>query len=258
MAKPCHGAARGRGSSAGCTTRSSWAAVRPGSTCARVLVAGGARVAVLDRAEFPRVKLCAGWLSPPFWDVVGISPASYPRGLWEWNTCHVQFHGEQFALPGKGWFIRRYELDDYLLRTLRRRAPPRHERQGHRSARTACGTSAACAASCSSAPAARTARSPACSQPQRPRRAVGVQELELPADPIAVARTRLGNDGEPELVLFDDISRLRLERAQARLAQRRLRHARRDPRPRRLAAHARAPDRAPATCPPEAEPSSST
>ena len=34
-----------------------------GSTCARFLVRGGARVAVVDRAEFPRVKLCAGWLS---------------------------------------------------------------------------------------------------------------------------------------------------------------------------------------------------
>ena len=34
-----------------------------GSTCARFLVRGGARVAIVDRAEFPRVKLCGGWLS---------------------------------------------------------------------------------------------------------------------------------------------------------------------------------------------------
>ena len=32
-----------------------------GSSCARTLVRGGARVAVVDRAAFPRVKLCAGW-----------------------------------------------------------------------------------------------------------------------------------------------------------------------------------------------------
>src|SRR5688572_16749789 len=38
-----------------------------GSSCARTLVRGGARVAVVDRAEFPRVKLCAGWLSAPIW-----------------------------------------------------------------------------------------------------------------------------------------------------------------------------------------------
>jgi flavin-dependent dehydrogenase len=34
---------------------------------------------------------------------------------------------------------------------------------------------------------------------------VGVQELELQTDPAAVERTRLGRDGEPELVLFDDV-----------------------------------------------------
>ena len=34
-----------------------------GSTCARFLMRGGARVAIVDRAEFPRVKLCGGWLS---------------------------------------------------------------------------------------------------------------------------------------------------------------------------------------------------
>jgi flavin-dependent dehydrogenase len=43
-------------------------------------------------------------------------------------------------------------------------------------------------------------------EPVRPRRAVGVQELELPADPQAIARTRIGADGEPELVLFDGLS----------------------------------------------------
>src|SRR5262249_24580179 len=41
--------------------------------------------------------------------------------------------------------------------------------------------------------------------PTRPKRAVGAQELELQLDTISVARTRLGKDGEPELVLFDDI-----------------------------------------------------
>ena len=86
-----------------------------GSTCARVLAAGGARVAVVDRAEFPRVKLCAGWLSPGIWDVLQLTPASYPRGLWEWNTCHVHYRGKDHAIPCRGWFIRRYEFDQFLL-----------------------------------------------------------------------------------------------------------------------------------------------
>src|ERR1041384_5944113 len=88
-----------------------------GSTCARALVAGGARVAVIDRAEFPRVKLCAGWLSPAIWDVLELAPASYPRGIWEWNTCHVHYRRKDYAIPCHGWFIRRYELDDFLLRS---------------------------------------------------------------------------------------------------------------------------------------------
>src|ERR1051326_8830133 len=41
--------------------------------------------------------------------------------------------------------------------------------------------------------------------PVRPRRALGVQEVERQTDPAAIARTRLGKDGEPELLLFDDI-----------------------------------------------------
>ena len=176
-----------------------------GSTCARTLVRAGAKVAVLDRAQFPRVKLCAGWLSPTFWDVVGISPGQYPRGLWEWNTCHVKFGGEQFAVPGKGWFIRRVELDDWLLQTsgaeihLGVNVKEIVKRDGlwHVGGLVAKHLVGAGGTHC---PVARML------QPPRPRRAVGVQELELPADPVEVARTRIGKDGEPELVLFDDIS----------------------------------------------------
>ena len=175
-----------------------------GSTCARTLTRAGARVAILDRAEFPRVKLCAGWLSPPFWDVVGVSRGNYPHGLWEWSTCHVHFHGEHHALPGKGWFIRRVELDSWLLETsgaeritqnvksIERKDGVWHV--GELRAKYLVGAGG------THCPVARVV------DPVRPRRAVGVQELELPADPVAVARTRLGNDGEPELVLFDDIS----------------------------------------------------
>jgi len=176
-----------------------------GSTCARVLVRAGARVAVIDRATFPRVKLCAGWLSPPFWDVVGVSPGVYPHGLWEWNTCHVRFRGEQHALRGKGWFIRRVELDAWLLETSGAelhtqsvKAIERIDGVWHVNGLRAKYLVGAGGTHC---PVARVV------DPVRPRRAVGVQELELPADPVAVAKTRLGkNDGEPELVLFDDIS----------------------------------------------------
>lgn len=177
-----------------------------GSTCARVLVAGGARVAVIDRAEFPRVKLCAGWLSPAIWDALGIAPSAYPRGLWEWNTCHVHYRGKQYSVPCHGWFIRRYELDDYLLHTSGAdlhlgTSVKQIERDadglwsiGDVRARYLVGAGG------THCPVARMLA------PTRPRRAVGVQELEFQINAAAIAGTRLGNDGEPELLLFDDVA----------------------------------------------------
>jgi len=176
-----------------------------GSTCARTLTRAGARVAIIDRAEFPRVKLCAGWLSPPFWDVIERSPSEYPRGLWEWRTCHVHFHGKHYALSGHGWFIRRFELDDWLLHESGAdlflgtnvkeivRESDGTWRIGELRGRNLVGAGG------THCPVARML------QPVRPRRAVGVQELELQTEPEAIARTRLGKDGEPELVLFDEL-----------------------------------------------------
>lgn len=176
-----------------------------GSTCARTLVAGGARVAVIDRADFPRVKLCAGWLSPAIWDVLGISPREYPRGLWEWHTAHVHFRGKDHAIPCHGWFIRRYELDDFLLRTcgaelhlgVNAKQIAKDDdglwRIGDLRGRYLVGAGG------THCPVARMLA------PPRPRRAVGVQELELQTTEQIVARTRLGANGEPELLLFDDV-----------------------------------------------------
>jgi flavin-dependent dehydrogenase len=183
-----------------------------GSTCARALVAGGARVVVLDRARFPRVKLCAGWLSPGIWDVLQLSPREYPRGLWPWRTCHVHYRGKDHAIPGKGWFIRRLELDDFLLHRsgaelrlgVHVKQLARDAGDGRWSLELPDGATLRArylvGAGGTHCPVARMLA------PARPRRAVGVQELELPADPAAIARTRLGRDGEPELVLFDDVA----------------------------------------------------
>jgi len=180
-----------------------------GSTCARSLVAGGARVVVLDRARFPRVKLCAGWLSPAIWDVLELAPRSYPRGLWEWGVCHVHYQGKDHAIPGKGWFIRRFEFDDFLLHRagaeLRLGGHVKQiERVGDRWAIELPDGSFVHAkylvgAGGTHCPVARLLA------PPRPRRAVGVQELELQSEAGAIERTRLGRDGEPELVLFDGV-----------------------------------------------------
>jgi flavin-dependent dehydrogenase len=176
-----------------------------GSTCARFLTRAGMRVAVIDRAEFPRVKLCAGWLSPPFWDVIERTPREYPRGLWEWHTCHVHYRGKQYSVRGHGWFIRRYELDDWLLREsgaelhlgVNVKDIVREEggtwRIGELRGRYLVGAGG------THCPVARLLA------PERPRRAVGARELELQTDERAIERTRMGDDGEPELVLFEGL-----------------------------------------------------
>jgi flavin-dependent dehydrogenase len=87
-----------------------------GSTCAAALVKAGVNTLLLDRNDFPRVKLCAGWLSPPIWDILGIAPREYTKGLWEWENVHIHFHGKKYTVRSDGYFIRRYEFDDFLLR----------------------------------------------------------------------------------------------------------------------------------------------
>jgi len=177
-----------------------------GSTCARFLSRAGARVAVVDRSPFPRVKLCSGWLSTPIWDALDLSPSDYPGGRWEWQTCHVRYGGEDRAIPCHGWFVRRFELDDFLLRAsgaeLHLGTPVgdiERDRDGWWSVAGlqarhlvgAAGTRCPVARLCS---------------PPRPMGPVGVQEHEFRADPVAIANTRIGRDGEPELLLHDDLS----------------------------------------------------
>jgi flavin-dependent dehydrogenase len=176
-----------------------------GSTCARFLAQGGARVALVDRATFPRVKLCGGWISAPIWEALALTPREYPGGLWEWNTCHVSYGGEERAIRCRGWFIRRFELDDFLLR--RSGAELHLGVAVQEIARDADGLWSVAGlrgrflvgAAGTHCPVARLFA------PPRPQGPVGVQEHEFRADPAALARTRAGRDGEPELLLHDDL-----------------------------------------------------
>jgi len=176
-----------------------------GSTCARFLAQGGARVAVVDRAQFPRVKLCGGWVSAPIWDALALTPREYPGGLWEWSTCHVSYRGEDRAVRCRGWFIRRVELDDFLLRRsgaeLHLGVPVQEIVRDGDGLWSIAGLRARylVGAAGTHCPVARLFT------PPRPNGPVGVQEHEFRADPAAIARTRAGRDGEPELLLHDDL-----------------------------------------------------
>ncbi len=175
-----------------------------GSTCATSLTRAGLRVAVLDSEAFPRVKLCGGWLSPRVWDVLELAPAKYSGGLWPWSRCHVQHRGRLRTFAGRGHFIRRIEFDQFLLarsgaevvhHTVRRleRQEGRWVIDGRYSAPVLVGAGG------THCPVARHVFS------AKRRALVAARELELVADASEVAAARAGQDGEPELLLHDDL-----------------------------------------------------
>jgi flavin-dependent dehydrogenase len=177
-----------------------------GSTCARHLVRAGLRTAIVDRARFPRVKLCAGWVSPAVWDELEMTPETYPGRAWAWRRCHVYLHGVRHDFSVSGHFIRRVELDQILLRrsgaTLLEGRPVRSiERSRGRfvldpglEARWLVGAGG------THCPVARTIFAPDGRHP------VAVQEREMLAGASELAACRIGEDGEPVLVLHDDLS----------------------------------------------------
>ena len=48
-----------------------------GSTCARALTQAGWHVVVIDRASFPRDKVCAGWVTPGVFRLLDLDPETY-------------------------------------------------------------------------------------------------------------------------------------------------------------------------------------
>jgi flavin-dependent dehydrogenase len=177
-----------------------------GSTCAAVLVKAGMRTLLLDRAVFPRVKLCAGWLSAPVWDILGISPAAYTSGLWFFNNIHVHFHGKKYTLQSKGYFIRRYEFDEFLLRRSLVETKEAYQvaliekdAEGYWVIDKQLRTRYLIGAGGSHCPVARTLFPKPLNQP------CGTQEREFEGNPVDIAASRVGRDGEPEIWLHDDM-----------------------------------------------------
>jgi menaquinone-9 beta-reductase len=98
-----------------------------GSTCAWALRRAGMDVAVLDQAQFPRNKVCAGWITPAVLESLQIDVADYARdqGIQPIRGFRVGLMNAAGDV-GKAlsfryhatvsYGIRRFEFDDYLLR----------------------------------------------------------------------------------------------------------------------------------------------
>ena len=87
-----------------------------GSSCAARLVGAGASVLVLDREEFPRTKLCAGWITPEVVADLNLDVEEYPHRFNTFNGIVVHLKWLKFTLPSVQHSIRRFEFDDWLLR----------------------------------------------------------------------------------------------------------------------------------------------
>jgi menaquinone-9 beta-reductase len=89
-----------------------------GSTAAWQLALRGLRPLVLDAAVFPRVKICAGWVTPTALDDLEIDAAKYPLTIQPFRACVVEWDGARHETgwhrPASYGIIRR-EFDHFLL-----------------------------------------------------------------------------------------------------------------------------------------------
>ncbi|MBI2202979.1 MAG: NAD(P)/FAD-dependent oxidoreductase [Candidatus Rokubacteria bacterium] len=89
-----------------------------GSTAAWQLARAGARTLVLDAAVFPRVKICAGWVTPAALADVELDPEKYPLTIQPFTACALGFDGAMHRTEWRraaSYGILRREFDHYLL-----------------------------------------------------------------------------------------------------------------------------------------------
>jgi geranylgeranyl reductase family protein len=93
-----------------------------GSTCARMLKGVGLDVVIMDKSEFPRDKVCAGWITPQVVEELDIDTEDYRRGrILQPINAFVTGMGDRASAAVSydkivSYGIRRCEFDDYLLR----------------------------------------------------------------------------------------------------------------------------------------------
>jgi geranylgeranyl reductase family protein len=89
-----------------------------GSTAAWTLARLGLKPLVLDAAVFPRVKICAGWVTRAALADLDLDPDKYPRTIQPFRACVLEFedgrHRTDWQRPASYGSIRR-EFDHYLL-----------------------------------------------------------------------------------------------------------------------------------------------
>jgi flavin-dependent dehydrogenase len=86
-----------------------------GSSAAWRLARAGRDVVVLDQAHFPRLKLCAGWITPEVVRDLEIDIRAYPHRFLTFQRMHLHVKGLHLPVPCVQHSIRRVEFDAWLL-----------------------------------------------------------------------------------------------------------------------------------------------
>lgn len=93
-----------------------------GSTAAHTLARAGRRVLAIDRAEFPRVKICAGWITPGAMRLLELSPDEYPHTIQAFSSGSVVLNDHYYETDFQqtaSYGIIRQEFDNFLMERAR-------------------------------------------------------------------------------------------------------------------------------------------
>ncbi|MED5578775.1 MAG: NAD(P)/FAD-dependent oxidoreductase [Nitrospinota bacterium] len=90
-----------------------------GSTVARKLALAEKKVLLLDASIFPRVKLCAGWITKQALSDLELSPSDYPLTIQPFSSIFIDCDGKSYETSWDepaSYGIIRYEFDHFLLK----------------------------------------------------------------------------------------------------------------------------------------------
>lgn len=86
-----------------------------GSAAAQRLTQAGIATLVLDKEVFPRLKLCAGWITPEVVRDLELDTNAYPYSFLTFRRLHWHLKGLHLPVANVQHSIRRFEFDAWLL-----------------------------------------------------------------------------------------------------------------------------------------------
>jgi menaquinone-9 beta-reductase len=87
-----------------------------GAACAWKLQQRQVDFLLLDKAVFPRIKPCAGWITPEVLKELDLK--DYPGGITHFDHFQISIKNFRFTLKTDQYAIRRVELDNWLLQRV--------------------------------------------------------------------------------------------------------------------------------------------